>query len=296
MQYTEQDLLKLVNEVEKEFTAHLAKAEENFAKLGDANGSTAPVTKVETLAKSEDGEKKPFEKKPEAKEKKDESKEPSHEEKEAPPAQEEKEAPETEGKPPFEGEKKPEQEMPAQAEHGQESHDYDDEDMEHMHKMYGSMSRGELKAHHDACRAALDSQGMEKPAGDMSMTKSEDIKTTGITVPTVTPFPEMDLLKSEVEAQKAKAESLQKSLDAVTAFITKLVDKKAAPQGKAITSLEAITKSESFTEEKVLTKGEITEILAKKTSEPSLKKSDRDAINAFYLNGTSIQTISHLLK
>ena len=60
--------------------------------------------------------------------------------------------------------------------------------------------------------------------------------------------------------------------------------------------MEQIAKSEDFKEEKELSKNEISVILSKKVSSPSLTKSDRDAINAFYLNGANINTISHLLK
>jgi hypothetical protein len=75
-----------------------------------------------------------------------------------------------------------------------------------------------------------------------------------------------------------------------------LVEKKVAPQGKAITSLDVVAKSEGGQEEKTLSKGEIDTILSKKSQDPKLEKSDRDAINAFYLNGASINSISHLLK
>ena len=107
---------------------------------------------------------------------------------------------------------------------------------------------------------------------------------------------ELEILKSEVEAQKAKAEGLQKSLDAVSAFLTKLVEKKVAPQGKAITSLDVIAKSESTQEDKTLTKSEIDSKLLTKAQDPKLEKSDRALINAFYLDGASINSISHLLK
>ena len=79
-------------------------------------------------------------------------------------------------------------------------------------------------------------------------------------------------------------------------FLTKLV-KKTAPQGKAITSLDVIAKSETHVEEKTLSKGEIHEVLKAKSADASLKKSDRDAINAFYLTGqVNVNSISHLLK
>jgi len=119
MQYTETQLTKLIEDVEKEFTSHLVKAEE---------AALAPLTKAE------DGDKKP-EKKPEEKE----------DETHAPEAK-----PEAEGKP--EAEAKPEaapvEAKPAEA--AAPEHDYDDEDLEHLHRMYMSMSEGERKVHHDA--------------------------------------------------------------------------------------------------------------------------------------------------
>ena len=148
-----------------------------------------------------------------------------------------------------------------------------------MHKIYKSMSKGELKVHHGSiCKALERAEPSKAPA---ELCKSEQ-------------NPEIELLKAEVETHKAKNEELKKSLDTVAEILTKLI-KKTAPQGKAITSLEAIAKSEA-TEEKPLTKGEVTAILAKKAADSSLSKSDREAINAFYLSGATINSISHLLK
>ena len=55
---------------------------------------------------------------------------------------------------------------------------------------------------------------------------------------------EFDLIKSELEATKAEKEALKKNFDTVQEFLTKLVKK--VPQGKAITSMEQIAKSESL--------------------------------------------------
>ncbi len=324
--YTEQQLEKLISEVETEFTSHLAKAEENFK-----------------LAKSEDGEKKPEPKK----------------EGKKPEAKEGEKAPAAEAKAPAEGEHKPEAAPAAEAAPAPKADaaappaqaagcDYDSEDLAHMEKMYMSMSEPELKAHHD-CIAKLAkcggganmkmSMSEAEPKGALSQNspdnnaqpaiqKSEDAlkrenggkieaaplkatpgaksaasdahgdkinvglhKSEGNMEKT-----ELELVKSELEAQKAKGEGLQKNLDAVTAFLTKLVEKKVAPQGKAITSMEVIAKSENSAEEKVLTKGEIDAALSKKSMDPKLEKSERDLINAYYLSGASINSISHLLK
>ncbi len=107
---------------------------------------------------------------------------------------------------------------------------------------------------------------------------------------------EVELAKAETAAAVAKAENLQKSLDAVTQILTKLVEKKVAPQGKAITELGVIAKGEGFHEEKSLSKSEIEAKLLAKSQDPKLEKSDRDLINNFYLSGGSVNSISHLLK
>lgn len=300
MQYTEKDIEKLIESVTEEFTSHLAKAEENF-KLAKSEAATA----VETLVKAEDGEKKPEEKKPEAKEEaKEDDKNKGHEEK-APEAKDGEKAPTEEAPAPAEGEHKPEGEAPAAEAapaapaEGEDHCDYDDADREHMQKMYMSMSKGELKAHHDSCRAALDHKGMAKSGEQAPMNKSETVVASIEVTPEVKPEPnkELELLKTEVAAEKAKSEALQKNLDTVSAILTKLVEKKVAPQGKAITNLEVIAKSEGGKEaEKTLSKSEIDAALGKKAQDPKLEKSDRDAINNFYLNGGSLNSISHLLK
>ena len=107
---------------------------------------------------------------------------------------------------------------------------------------------------------------------------------------------ELELAKAETAAANAKVETLQKSLDAVSAILTKMVEKKVAPQGKAITSLDVVAKSEGGQESKELTKSEIDAKLLKKCQDPKLEKSDRDLINNFYLNSGSLNSISHLLK
>ena len=274
MQYTQTQLAELIQTVETEFSGYLAKSEV-------VNSAAAP------LAKAEDA--KPEEKKEEKSSEKKEAKPESKEEGKAPEHKEEGKAPEAEAKAP-EHKEEGKEAAPAPEAHAEgkdaasNEHGYDDEDMEHMHNMYASMSPGERKAHHDAIMKCAN---MEK-CGDMSMAKSE---TT--TVKTETNPAETALLKSELEATKAANEQLKKNLDGIQEFLTKLVKK--TPQGKAITSLDVIAKSESV-EDKQMTKSEINAILAKKSAEPTLTKSDREAINAFYLNDANFNTISHLLK
>jgi hypothetical protein len=347
MQYTETQLTKLIEDVEKEFTAHLAKAEQ-----------TEP-----TLAKSEDG-KKPLP----SKDKKDEKPEESKEEKPKAAPSENQASPEHGAEAPKEESKRLEG-APVEP----SGHDYDDEDMEHMRHMYSSMSQGELKAHHD-CIAELakcggmpmgksesevaggigghksenppqpkvkgdnldndpknggiegqepnNALGPKSPASKaegVQMSKSERARRNGGKIeeqlPNNSPGPkssdsdahgdkmnkseetsEVELLKSELTAEKSKFDDLKKNFDAVQAFLTKLVEKRPAPAAKAITDLSVLAKSEDAQDEKSLSKVEIDSILTKKASDPTLKKSDRDAINTYYLGDKDIKGISHLLK
>lgn len=348
MQYTETQLTKLIEDVEKEFTAHLTKAESVDL----------------SLSKAED-DKKP---KPEEKEAKPEA------EPEASKPEGSEAKPEEHAKP--EGESSAPLAPAPEATQGMDGHDYDAEDLAHLEKMYMSMSKGELKAHHDACRAALDSKGMEKcentssgmmgkseikdenptlnskptdkgeqlfndkqnggiegyqphdalgaksPASDANgakINKSECDRRNGgkqeEQAPGKTPGAkspaskadgdqmnksentEVELLKSELSTTSAKYDELKKNYDGVAAFLSKLLEKKTAPAAKAITSLDVIAKSEDVEGEKTLTKNEVHDILCKKSSEPSLKKSDREAINTYYLKGqVDVTGISHLLK
>ena len=299
MQYTTEELQSLIKNLETEFSAHIA----------GVTGAAQPVS----LAKAED--EKPAEKKPESKDEapKAESKEPKAEEskdekpKDAPAADAKQDAA-PEGAPAAPSEEQPTGEAPVAPSADEGASGYDAEDIAQMDQMYLSMSKAELLAHHDSCVRALDAQGAEHthaapaapiaeqaapaapaaPAaeidkcGDMSMSKSE-------------PNAELELAKSEATAAKAKAEELQKNLSGIQEFLTQLVKK--VPQGKAITSLEQVAKSEDVQgDEKQLSKSEVTAILMKKAAEPTLSKTDRDAINAFYLNQANLNTISHLLK
>lgn len=300
MQYTEKQLTKLLADVEKEFTIHLEKAEENF-KLAKSEGeSTATGVEQTILAKAEDDS---------ADDKKEDKKDDA---KEAPAAEskdEAKEAPAAESEEEVAAAPAEQADAAAPAADG---HGYDEEDLAHLNEMYSSMSFEELMAHHDAVKACLDAMAAEQapaqeapapeapvadvaaaPAaeaapidkcGDMQIAKSEGSV-------------EVELVKSELAAQKAKNEELKKTLDAVQEFVTKLASKKAAPAAKAITAVETIAKSEITTEVKQLSKSEITAILNKKSADPKLSKSEREAINSYYGSGqVSIEKISHLLK
>jgi seryl-tRNA synthetase len=183
------------------------------------------------------------------------------------------------------------------------------------------MSRGELKAHHDAVRKCMDGMGLSKCEDGMSKAEMEDAakdaqgyrpnggphdgeaaksKTAPASDATALEkseknvvIEEVVLLKSELEATKAKSEDYKKNLDAVEAFLKKFVEK-TAPAGKAITSLDIIAKTEGGKEEKPLSKSEIDAKLLAKAKDHSLSKSDRDAINSYYFS-KNIESVRHLL-
>jgi hypothetical protein len=99
---------------------------------------------------------------------------------------------------------------------------------------------------------------------------------------------------SEVSLLKSERDEYKKNLDAVSAFLTKFVEK-TAPAGKAITSLDIIAKSGNEGSEKPLQKSEIDAKLLAKAKDISLSKSDRDAINSYYFS-KNVETVRHLLK
>ena len=290
MLFTDKELAMLISDVETEFSSYLTKAETTLAKSEDS----APAKKDA--------------KKPEA----DESEE-APEQEAAPEQSEEAPAPTDEAPAAPADDQAP----PMDAAPADEGHGYDDEDMAHMSEMYSSMSRPELIAHHDAVKAALDAMGAQEqaapPAMDQAAAPAQDAmppemmqkseKDVAVTVNSavLVASAETDLLKSELASKTGEISELKKSVEVMTSFIEKLISKKAAPTGKAITSLETINKSEDGNSKaedfSTLSKQEITARLNKKASDPKLEKSDRDLINRFYESGTiNLNGISHLLK
>lgn len=181
--------------------------------------------------------------------------------------------------------------------HDDDKHDYDDEDMEEMHKMYTSMSKGELKAHKDT----MDKAWMSK-CGEM--TKSEPIaksENTESTEPLKKAEDEASLAKAELEAKtkeletvKKDNEGLKKNVDELVAALNGFLTRKG-PVRKAVTSIEYVKKSEEGADSKNLSKSEITSLLSKKARDPSLSKADREAINNYYCKEASLETVKHLL-
>jgi hypothetical protein len=173
-----------------------------------------------------------------------------------------------------------------------DKHDYDDEDMEEMHKMYSSMGKAERQLHKSAIEKCGDMMvaKSEEVTKEEPLTKSEDAQSLKKAEE------EISLAKKELDGVKEENEKLKKNLEEVVSAMNGFLSKKG-PQRKAITSIEYVKKSEieNTPEAKVLTKSEITAILNRKAADPSLSKSDREAIKTYYLKGASLEVVKHLL-
>ena len=94
-------------------------------------------------------------------------------------------------------------------------------------------------------------------------------------------------------------QELKKNLETLNDLVSKLFSAKKAPTQKAITATNFIAKSEELETETVsiaeMSKSEVTAKL-KALDFQSLSKSDRDAINNFYLKNESVEKIKHLIS
>jgi len=151
-----------------------------------------------------------------------------------------------------------------------------------IEELYSSMNKSEKQAHYEAAKKAFYEETVEAP-----MVKSEEVV-------------EEKLNKSEFDAIVAENQELKKSAASTTELLEKLFNTKSAPAGKSITGLNVINKSEGSVEEdkdlvSKMSKSEITSKL-KSLDYSELKKSDRNAINEYCLNNTSVELIKHLIK
>ena len=330
--YTPEQLNNLIAEVEKEFAPILAKAEKSFG-LSKADSNDQPKDKKVNGA-ADDKKNSAKDEKTSFSENKEGGKSDDHRNEAADEKQEngdaKKEASQDKSGNPIEGEKEGDRgaddqhQQQAGAKEGQadEDHGYDDEDMGHMHSMYSSMSRGELKAHHDAVRKAMDGHGLAKCEDGMSKAEMLDAAKDaegyrpnggpkdGEAAKAKTPaaggaqaleksekdivIAEVSLLKSELETVKAENEKSKKEVEAVTAFLAKFVEK-TVPAGKAIMSLDVIAKTESSSNEKSLSKAEINAKLLAKSKDNATSQPDRNAINSYYFS-KNVESIRHLLS
>lgn len=255
--WTEKDALELIAKVESEFMAHLATLEQPMAKSEDE--SKEDESKEETAEEKEAAAKK----KKEDKSEKDES---SEEESGEMAAMDK-----------------------AETAVGEFSEEKEIEDL------YASMTKAEKDAHYGALKKVMAVEEMKK--SETSTVKTEDNK-------------EIALIKAEFDAVKASNEELkkvneelkkaseenQKNLNAVVeALKSRFVKKQTVPKQKAITELSALTKSEKSSETSELSRTEVKKILTEKAKEPTLKKSDRELINAYCYEKVGVDKIKHLL-
>jgi hypothetical protein len=165
----------------------------------------------------------------------------------------------------------------------EEDSSYDEEDMAEMESMYKSMNKTEAEAHYKTLKRAM--FGTESEV----VTKSE-----------VTDDSEVKMLKSENDSVKAENEELKKSMEKLTQIVSKIFGKKAdAPKQKAITSMEVVHKSEEVKADakdvSKLSKEEISKALTAKIRSGKIEKNDKEVINNYFINNSSIDSIKHLL-
>lgn len=161
--------------------------------------------------------------------------------------------------------------------------DKEEDDEEEMEKMYRSMDEAEKQAHHRALKKAMAAGKMHKSEEDVEQDETSLLKS------------EIDSLRQANEELKKSSEETKKSFDELVVALNKRFVK-TAPKQKAITNLVGLEKGETTQEEKPLAKSEIDQILTKKSADPTLLKSDRAAINDYYLKNGGLDKIRHLLK
>lgn len=105
---------------------------------------------------------------------------------------------------------------------------------------------------------------------------------------------EVAALKAELELQKAQAEKTDAALGSLVKAFTNVLGQ---PVRKAVTDLTFVPKTDGpAIDVKNMSRSQVTEKLAQVTKDPSLKKSDRELIDSYYVNGVSLDKIAHLLK
>jgi hypothetical protein len=151
------------------------------------------------------------------------------------------------------------------------------------------MSKAELGLH----KGAIEKCWMAKCGEMKQMDKSEkDVSVQIVSTENTS------LIKSKVETLEKENEELKKNVESLVNAMAKFVNSKKAPARKAITEIGFLNKSEEEgkKQEKTLSKSEITTILSRKAQEPTLSKSDREAIDKYYFGTVGIDAIRHLLK
>lgn len=202
-----------------------------------------------------------------------------------------------------------------------------EEDYETIEELYASMEKGEMEAHYNAMKEVMFGKSEEEMAkakkrdhaeGDPAEKEWENKASQTEGYEDLSPHGKKQKAKEmqakaakeagfgksednvEVEMLKSENEELKKSYEELNTLVEQLMNstKKAAPAGKAITSSNYIAKSEETEQEEVdlssLSKNEISSKL-KSLDYSKLEKSDRKAINEYYLENGSVDKIKHLI-
>lgn len=173
-------------------------------------------------------------------------------------------------------EQKPEEKKEEEKKDEDDYREYDEQELEELHKLYKTMHPKELSHHHDAIKKAM---GIEEK---QEMQKSEDKSS------------EIELQKSEIESLKKSNDDLKKAI----AMITESFNKKKVsvpPKQQAIVELTTLAKSEDK-QDKQLDRKQVVKMLSQVAENPDLQKSDRDLINRYCLGSGTLDSIKHLLK
>lgn len=186
-------------------------------------------------------------------------------------------------------------------------------DPEALKGEYMKLSPDELKNHFEACKAAL----FELMGGGEEQAPAAPMAPPA--APMAAPAPEMGKgeMKSHAEASggqvshkveksedEVKAEELKKSeseskikdLEQQVELLVKAVELQFnKPQRKAITSVGFVPKTDEKADVAKLTKPEVMDKLKTITASASLKKSERQLINAYCVGEVGLDKIEHLL-
>ena len=199
----------------------------------------------------------------------------------------------------------------------EESADADSEEFETIDELYASMSKNEIDAHYSSIKKVMLAKSededceMEKEEHEMEEEKEEHEKKEKKEDEEKEEHEKKEdekemekcgempaAKKSETSSLVQENEELKKNIETLNDLVSKLFSKKA-PSQKAITATSFIAKSEETEQASFdiseMSKGEITSKL-KALNFGSLSKSDRDAINNFYLQNGSVEKIKHLIS
>ena len=159
----------------------------------------------------------------------------------------------------------------------------EEEDYETIDDLYASMTKSEQEAHYAAVKKSLYGEEIEAQQEEVEekIEKAEEND------------------EEEVEMLKSENEELKKNYEELKSMVDQLFNVKKAPAQKAVTNVNYIAKSEESNSEEIdfseMSKNEITAKL-KTIDYSGLKKSDREAINNYYLDNGSVDSIKHLIR